>query len=534
MDELVKKIRDEQIERQRNKVYESFSIHIFQSTTNQPMNNSFIYTHVLIHCLIETNSSLTDKTDLLSLCKKQYAENEVELKIIEEFEQNYFPSHALWWYTRQSFLYRILKKALQIQDIEILLLFRFFIRDIERQLEKTKCTSPINVYYGQIMSNDELKILNDNIGNCMIINSFLSTTGKKQIRTYFSRIQLSNDLQCVLFAIDADPQLENIKPFSNITSQSYYSNEQQTLFMLGSIFRINNIQQEQDGMWTVRLTLCSENEPEIKSIFDQKQMTDQLSFGRIFGDLRRFDTAEIYYQHLLKDLPSEHEDMISCYDALGDLEKQKGDYNSSLEYFNQALEIRMKIFETDDQDIGDGYINIGEIYRKKKDFNRALDSFNKAKIIYSKKLNNDHPKIAICFNNMGHVYMDDRKYSEALECYEKTLSIRKKCFPDSHVQLAESYRNIGNAHENLKDFDQALDSYNRSIQIYEKSSIPPHFTVGIILKNIGSIYEGKKQYQQAHSYYQKALASFQNVLSETDNRIIQIQQDIRRVSVKSK
>jgi tetratricopeptide (TPR) repeat protein len=384
------------------------------------------------------------------------------------------------------------------------------------------------------MSNDDFQILKNNMEGYMIINSFLSTSVKQKIQTYFSQIEFSNDLQRVLFEIDANPQLENIKPFSNIASQSYYPNEQQTLFMLGSIFRLTNIRQEHDGIWTVRLTLCSENEPDIKSIFDQKQMTDPFSFGRIFGELGRFETAEIYYHHLLKGLPSEHEDMISCNDALGDLEKQKGNYDSSLAYFNEALKMRIKILETDDPGIGDGYNNIGEIYQKKNDVKGALDSFNKAIAIYSKKFNNDHPKIATCFNNMGHVYMNDQKYAKALECYEKSLQIRKKCHPDTHVKLANSYRNIAHAQENLKNFDQALDNYHRSLRIYEKAALPPHFIIGMILKSIGNIYESKKQYQQAHTYYEKALTSFRNVLSETDDHIIQIQQDIQRVSLKLK
>jgi tetratricopeptide (TPR) repeat protein len=423
---------------------------------------------------------------------------------------------------------------LQIQDIETLLLFRFFIRDIERQLQKHKCTSPIREYCGRIMSNEDIRVLKDNVGSCMIINSLLATSIKEQIRTYFSQIELSNDLQRVLFTIDADPDLENIKPFSNISSLSYHPNEERTLFMLGSIFRIVDVRQEHEGILNVRLTLCSENEPNIKSIFDREQMTDELSFGQIFGELRQFNTAEIYYKHLLKGLPSEHEDMISCYDALGNLEQQKGDYDSSLEYCNQALDMRMKIMEVNDPNIGDGYNNIGEIYRKKKDFKRALDSFNKAIEIYSKKYNNDHPKIATCFNNIGHLHMDDNKYSKALEYYEKALRIRKKCFQDTDIELADSYRNIGNAFENQKDFDHALDNYQRSLRIYEKSSVPPYFAIGMTFKSIANIYETKKQYQEARSHYEKAFTSFQNVLSEDDNQIIQIQKDIQRVSVKSK
>ena len=51
-------------------------------------------------------------------------------------------------------------------------------------------------------------------------------------------IDSSDNIEQVLFEIDADPQLDNIKPFSNITSFSYFPNEEEVLFMIGSIFRL--------------------------------------------------------------------------------------------------------------------------------------------------------------------------------------------------------------------------------------------------------------------------------------------------------
>jgi len=42
-----------------------------------------------------------NKIEFLSLCKN-------ELNIIHEFEQNYSSNQALLWYTKKSFIYRIL------------------------------------------------------------------------------------------------------------------------------------------------------------------------------------------------------------------------------------------------------------------------------------------------------------------------------------------------------------------------------------------------------------------------------------------
>jgi hypothetical protein len=64
---------------------------------------------------------------------------------------------------RQSFLYRLLNKALRVQNIDLLYLFRFFIRDLGEQLEKNKCTSSIRVYRAQQMSKEEVDILRHSV-----------------------------------------------------------------------------------------------------------------------------------------------------------------------------------------------------------------------------------------------------------------------------------------------------------------------------------------------------------------------------------
>ncbi|CAF4691318.1 unnamed protein product [Rotaria sp. Silwood2] len=165
----------------RFKVDEPLVVSIFAPNSNQDqstteLNGKFIHSEVSIDVLLRMKSNPTDKNEFIDLCKEEYKDNEEELAIIEEFQQSYSPDRALWWYTRDSFLYRLLNKALRVQNTDIIFLFRFFIRDIERQLEQYKCTAPIRVYRGQLMPNEELKILKDSIGYFISMNSFLSTS----------------------------------------------------------------------------------------------------------------------------------------------------------------------------------------------------------------------------------------------------------------------------------------------------------------------------------------------------------------------
>ena len=117
----------------------------------------------------------SDKQELISLFKKTYQDDE-DKNVIDEFENDYSSDNALWWYTRDSFLYKMLNKALRIQDIGTLFLFRFFIRDIYEQLKENQCSLPVRVYRGQILSIDEVNNLQKSIDDFISINSFFSTS----------------------------------------------------------------------------------------------------------------------------------------------------------------------------------------------------------------------------------------------------------------------------------------------------------------------------------------------------------------------
>ncbi|CAF4251198.1 unnamed protein product, partial [Rotaria magnacalcarata] len=54
---------------------------------------------------------------------------------INTFEQTYKSSDAIYWYTKDSFLYRFVNKALRTEDIEALFRLRYFLKDLCKNLK---------------------------------------------------------------------------------------------------------------------------------------------------------------------------------------------------------------------------------------------------------------------------------------------------------------------------------------------------------------------------------------------------------------
>ena len=65
----------------------------------------------------------------------------------------------------------------------------------------------------------------------------------QQAITFLKRSEITGDLCRVLFVIDADPQVVKSKPFADISSLSEFNNECEVLFMIGSIFRLIQIEE---------------------------------------------------------------------------------------------------------------------------------------------------------------------------------------------------------------------------------------------------------------------------------------------------
>jgi tetratricopeptide (TPR) repeat protein len=479
-------------------------------------------------------TDLTEKKQIISLCHDIYQGNQCELSILDEFEQNYNFNKALWWYTRDAFISRLLNKAFQAKTVDFLYLFRFLIHDIQQQLELNKCLSSIRAYRGQFLTQDEYEILKKSIGGFISINSFLSTNLIRQNASKY--LTESDELQRVLFEIDADPRLDGMKPFSNIQSFSYSGQEDEILFMVGSIFRIRDIHQ-QDGLSVVRMTLCSDNDPQLKAIFKPLKSetkngeTNMLSFGDVLWKMGKFSEAEKYYQRLLTELSG---DIAECYFALGNIAMENDDCDKSYEWHQKSLDLKKQILEENDPSIADSYNSIADIERKKGNSTQALEFYNKALAIWTESYGDDHPKIAMCLNNIGCIYGEVKDYPKTLECHEKSLKIMEKHFPADHPCLGQAHNNIGSVHRYLGNYQLALEHYQLAVKIKSKSFSSKHPSIASTFSNIATVYEEMNEFQQALNYYEKAAAIYRHRFPPTYPENIRVMEDIRRIMNKCK
>ncbi|CAF2956753.1 unnamed protein product [Rotaria sp. Silwood2] len=492
--------------------------------------------------------------DLVLVCKRHYAGNGPAENTLKQLEENYTSLDAVWWYTGETFIYRILNRALKRQDFEILILFRFLIRDLHEQLAQEQKiiqkNAVITVYRGQSMTLDELESFRTNETKFVAFNKLLSTSlSRRQAISYANAYNQDSTKTLVLFEIEADTRLKGAQPFASVSHLSQYKMEEEVLFMLGTIFKILDISRhENEKLWIIKMVLSGDQDNELKEIFEtmKKQIPEETNIGElgnIFANMGQYDKATRYYKRLFNLLPESHEELSLCYCNLGhiflktyafqhaylyfqkglDLESQNsspnkrllaGLYNGlgcstmdpeqRLQYHKQSLNI-MGTIAIDPRNMAGLYANIGQDYFQKKDYDSALHYYNEAMKIQNGVLPEKHPDRTLMLTFLGELLQCKKDYGLALDNYKKALEIQSYCVPHS-IDVARTFKCIADLHDIKEEFSEALSNYNHALEVYEKFPLNTyHSEVEETLWRISALYANIGNYSLAIEGYERLL-----------------------------
>jgi hypothetical protein len=199
--------------------------------------------------------------EMFNECRSYYSNNHRIIEEINELQKNYDERNLIHEYTRDSFLYRIINRALRTQDMKTINQFAPFINDLICQLSKynreyfTSNQFPIrSVYRGQYLSPDELQfprsICKSN-NPTITLTTFGSTSLDPQVAMGFSPCLSDNLIPCLFVIVLTDEYNQERKDthliypydlFGNISSDSAMRDEEEILFSPGIHFRIQSIE----------------------------------------------------------------------------------------------------------------------------------------------------------------------------------------------------------------------------------------------------------------------------------------------------
>jgi tetratricopeptide (TPR) repeat protein len=528
-------------------------------------NVRFLWFQLVIDVLIKIPYNDQAKDDMLDECRKHYGipchdDEPMEEKTINQydknaeqgindFDQNYLPNEALQFYTKDSFLYRLFNQALRIENIDLLFIFRFFLADMYKHLQRLYLEQFSNdilpdttVFRGQLMTSEEFHSLKDNIGCLISINTFFSTTVDRSVAEPFSGCGEDPNFLSVLFEIDVSIANSTIKrPFAYIGHISTKPDELEVVFSVGSMFRIEDIEDRRsnEGYWYVRLKLV-EDDNETKEFRDELENeflneTDLCSLGAVLMMMGDYKRAERHFHMLLEYSPADHPNTYHIYSYLGKLAHNQGDYQTSIHYHEKALEYLTKpnIYNTRDN-IGQVYADTGASYHRLGHLDAALQYLTMAK-----NMQNSPKLLSHTYNQLALVYRNKCENHLALEYFLKALHIDEEILKINQYQpaLATAYNNIGEIYSQLGDYDRALKFLDKALYIRLKGTVSTHTDLAAIYNNLGYVHYKKNQPEKALEVFEKALEIDTQALGDhheslalTHNNISAIYRDMNDLS----
>ena len=453
---------------------------------------------------------------MLVACRQYYHDNQAMLQAIYEFAQEYVEEKCIWWYTRDTFVYRMINRALRTADLEQLYVFRYYIADLSKQLFKryeelkNSSTEKFFVYRGTQIHTKELEIYQDNIDKNIAINNYWSTSRSSKVARAFAGSSSHPDQLAVLFEIECDPHDENNSAiFCDISSESIFQSEKEVLFDAGSTLQIKTVEKKSiDGieLYLIQMT-TSGGQREIEKCYreqieeEMKYKSPRIMLGVLLKRIGKHEKSLKYFQDLLENPDGEKKVLIHI--QIGTALRHQQKYDQALNHFNDAYE------SSKSDPLKSVYLvfirhNQGQIHSR-KNHTLALKRYKEAVNIITKNPFKLDQYLAVCYTSIGRVYLYEKDYEQAMHYQSEALKIRKKCLTCDHVIHAINYTEIANILSAQGNYKKALENHVRALEIRRTHLLSNNLNTASSLYHVGKMYHKLLDPNTALDHYHKAL-----------------------------
>ncbi|CAF1356520.1 unnamed protein product [Adineta ricciae] len=465
---------------------------------------SFLWFQLLRSTLMNTQYDDDDMKQMLKYCRQYFAQDankESIFKDIDEFERTYEPNQALLWYTRESFVYKIINSVLRMDNIDILNIFRCFISDLCRQLSVEwkklrkkmieEQQSPImTVYRGCRLTDDEVEKLKHIIHGMASINGFVSTSRQRSVAEEFLRHSSGRraNVKLVLWIIKIDIRTNDIT-FADTTSICQNQEEEEILFNVGTAFRIDDVVLNKDTAFS-----------DYKKLIEQElnETDEEVIFGTLLMDMGKHIIAQHYFDRLINRVHDSKKHNLAAYHYnLGLTHSYQKDTHLAERHFQQAFELQQNSHRNWRNmvrimnGLGHVYQDSGQLDEAMSErsnlylygYVESIQSYENAMKILKNNLPNNHQRIGIVFNEMGNVYRREGKTDKALELYEKAELIFLNILPEDHPCIAYCWSSMGILFLQMNNPDKAHQYHQRALETYRRTLPADHNNIKISVKN---------------------------------------------------
>ena len=361
------------------------------------------------------------------------------------------------------------------------------------------------------MFNEEFKKLKKNVGSLLSFNSLLSTSSSRDVSLRLAQRSLGkDDMVAVLFEMHIAPTIRST-PFASLLGISYYATEAEVLFSMHSVFRIREIEHMHNRIWHVRLTLTSDDDPQLRVLTDfmRQEIRGPNAVHRLGSymiKVQQWDKAREIYEVLLRDVrPSQKNELAFIEHNLGWICEEKNDIELSLAHYQKSLDIEMSYLPSDHPQLAPTYANLAVLYEKQDQFDLAMEQYRRALTIELRSPSPNKEKIASRYMNMGDLLRQLGRLDEALKSVKSALNIRLDTLPPTHPALKLTYGHLFDICLSMGNYPKALEYARKSLEIARKCHLSNDMAIATSHNNVSAALGKLELYKEALTEAEQAM-----------------------------
>ncbi|CAF4660015.1 unnamed protein product, partial [Rotaria sp. Silwood2] len=311
----------------------------------------FLLFQAMMEILIRRTYTEDDIKHMWNLCYQDCKHDCKQAKKVRTFQAAYGPEKAINYYTQNSFLYRLINRAFRLEDTDRIFQFGCYLADLHEQLKNlaneqrnTGRQYSKTFYRGKRFSADVIQKFKDNEHHLITMNGLFSTTKDFNVSTAFAGIEgHHNGYHRVIFEINVNEAAANlIRPYANVRDVAAIQDENEVLFFMGSVWKIQSVTEYDNNVWYIVLDSCADYDAELITYIEEtRRDCSYLILGNILRELGDYVNAKNSYMRMLEDvkdrkLPNEIRGLVHF--EMGELADYQGIYMEALEHYGKALQ----------------------------------------------------------------------------------------------------------------------------------------------------------------------------------------------------
>ena len=406
----------------------------------------FLLFQSLIEALLHIPYTEENFTHMWNVCCADSKLHQKDVENLRRIKREYNLQKAIYYYTQpSSCLFRLINRAFRMEDVERIYRFGCYIVDLHHELKRLSDEQNTDthscrktLYRGQRYSSEVLQQFKDHVGHLISIHGLFSTTKCCDVANLFAGMEASDDgYHSVVFEINMDPTTTPlVRPYANISQLAANQYEEEVLFFMGFVWKLESIEKKTENQWYIKLQSCTTFDPQMdKCIEEAKGECNYLTIGNILRELGDYASAMNFYRRMESKPNLDPKTHSRIYYNMALVADDEGAYLLALYWLKEAQKHIESITTNENKTLFpprplfksdiDGtrlhiLTNMGRCYLTEGNYQLAEDNFRRA----LEEHGSDVDRAAV-LNNYGILEYYRENLNEARTYLEKAVNLAK-------------------------------------------------------------------------------------------------------------